>query len=312
MASSGCDVVRRRGRGRGFTLIELLVVIAIIAVLVSILLPALSKARLTAQSLACSINLKGLGQGLHAYALDYKGRIWESGGNTPFRFWHVQPTNPTQPASGANPARPGPAFTYLSNVDKIFECPTNKRRTATKVFADASDAVWTGPNALQLSLFNEFLSTRFLNFDYTMVTGVSGASIDTPTRIGWDTRCVGWAGSATRLGNPPDSAIRALRSAPVFIEEDTVWWNGRSPDGLFSNMDQVTDRHARKGHVVFLDASVEHWEVPKGMRPELDSDQGDFTGNDLYAFSRTLNRWLPLCPSWPATVRSFNWLQSPR
>jgi len=304
--------MRTRPSRPAFTLIELLVVIVIIAVLISILLPALSKARATARSLACSINLKGLGQAMHGYALDYKSRIWESGTNTPFRFWHVQPTNPALAASASNPAIPGPAYQYLSNVDRVFECPTNKRRTPTKVFADTTDPIWTGANALQLLLFNTFLSQRAINFDYTMVTGVSGASIDAPTRIAWDTRCAQWAASSGRPTNPPESVMRQLRSAPAFIEEDTLWWNSKSPDGLFSNMDQVTDRHDRKGHVVYLDASVDHWEVPKGLRPELDSDQGDFTGNDLYAFSRTLNRWLPLCPSWPLTVRGYNWLQSPR
>jgi prepilin-type N-terminal cleavage/methylation domain-containing protein len=60
---------------RGFTLIELLVVVAIIALLVSILMPALSKARLLAKRTACASNLRSIGLAAAFYQSDYEDKV---------------------------------------------------------------------------------------------------------------------------------------------------------------------------------------------------------------------------------------------
>ena len=57
-------------RTKAFTLIELLVVVAIIALLISILLPSLSRAREMSKRAVCSSNLRGLGQAMYIYAND--------------------------------------------------------------------------------------------------------------------------------------------------------------------------------------------------------------------------------------------------
>jgi prepilin-type N-terminal cleavage/methylation domain-containing protein/prepilin-type processing-associated H-X9-DG protein len=70
-----------KARNAAFTLVELLVVIGIIAVLIGVLLPALSKARKQANATACLANLRSMNQALSIYFAQNRGHL-------PYYNWH--------------------------------------------------------------------------------------------------------------------------------------------------------------------------------------------------------------------------------
>ena len=65
---------------KGFTLVELLVVIGIIALLMSILMPTLTKVRALANRIVCAANLSGIGKAMMIYANENDGDLPRAGG----------------------------------------------------------------------------------------------------------------------------------------------------------------------------------------------------------------------------------------
>jgi prepilin-type N-terminal cleavage/methylation domain-containing protein/prepilin-type processing-associated H-X9-DG protein len=136
-------IVAPRG-SRAFTLVELLVVIGIIALLIAILLPALSKARQQANWAKCSSNMKQLVTAFIGYTNDYKGTIpWRASGSDGPRPDRSQAANPgandwihwQDPATGYTGAlkvdiNESAIAPYLSAKDdklkELFRCPSDE------------------------------------------------------------------------------------------------------------------------------------------------------------------------------------------
>jgi hypothetical protein len=89
-----------------FTIIELLVVIAVIALLLSMLLPALGKSRKAARVMLCTSHMRGIGTGMMNYAMDTKGWLgcfsWKP--NVAYSQWGDLNNGPSFVASHANQA----------------------------------------------------------------------------------------------------------------------------------------------------------------------------------------------------------------
>jgi prepilin-type N-terminal cleavage/methylation domain-containing protein/prepilin-type processing-associated H-X9-DG protein len=232
---------------RAFTLIELLVVIAIIAVLISLLLPAMARARENARGTVCTSNVRQLMLAMVMYAGDFKmipGTFYQGPRNLDWSGRENQ-TYLAAPQNYRHPFETSVLAPYVSTVDRILECPTAKRRA------------------------NNY-------FDYTMVIRMAGARLD----LAWDMYY------PTNPALPFNLATATrFRALPVLMEEDTEFWNRDWDDGSWAGTDQFANWHNGTCSVGYVDGSVAPFRSPKGPNPYV-VEPADLNASHLRLLAR--------------------------
>jgi prepilin-type N-terminal cleavage/methylation domain-containing protein/prepilin-type processing-associated H-X9-DG protein len=253
----------------GFTLVELLVVIAIIAILVSILMPALSKIRDAARMTVCKTNLKALGFGMFRYADDHKNKI-------PCWGWEYDECGRFGPVTGVTYSEPdnnqltkcfeGGYIWEYANANKMYICPTlnkDKQNPRTKPFYSGWP-VWGWPDPADPSRPDPVWSYTH-NF-----------------QPGWSSNAAGWRVNPELVQPSPYDVFM------IYEEDDNLDSSYDNSGALFPAEDYLGSYHmvsrqtidsfgneinVGSGNLVFFDGHVEDM-ISEEFRLRVDTETG--------------------------------------
>jgi prepilin-type processing-associated H-X9-DG protein/prepilin-type N-terminal cleavage/methylation domain-containing protein len=248
-----------------FTLIELLVVIAIIAILASLLLPALTRAKSQAVSVACLSNLKQLAVCWHSYASDNSDLLVPN--NSVMGF--TPTTNNTDInstlAAGTSWCMGTPSSDVTtSNVENGLLFPYNRSLAIYRCPADKSVVLGADGNPLP--------SGQLRERSYNMSQSVNGYPEFDPNLLMLE---IPWFKRLTDISNPNTSSCLVFIDEDAAAIQDAQFGMPTAPDYPNPNYwwDFPANRHNQGANFSFADGHVEHWkwQFPKiyqGWNPQ--------------------------------------------